>query len=46
MTMRETSGITSEYTGIGIGKMRNHYVAAHAAGKNRNDRQESYSKVD
>lgn len=46
MKVRETSGITSEYTGTEIGKTRNHYVAARAARKNRNDHQESYSKVD
>lgn len=33
MKVRETSGITSEYTGIEIGKTQNHYVAARAARK-------------
>lgn len=33
MKVRETSGITNEYTGIEIGKTQNHYVAARAARK-------------
>lgn len=33
MKVRETSGITSEYTRIEMGKTQNHYVAARAARK-------------